>query len=339
VDARVLAKFRRLNVPIVLTVNKLDSPKNLDGQLAPFSKLGIKPIFGISALTGRGIGDLLDAIAAALKKQRRNGTFAEPSPGIAVSIVGKPNVGKSSLLNKIVKQERMVVSKMPGTTRTAIDIQLVIKGDTYTFIDTAGLKRKQLTQAQPDLFAAFQTFKALRRSDLGLFVIDASEKLTKQDQRVASAIFGMEKGVIIVANKIDLFRGNQSKLRDYLSWHFPSLWFAPLYFVSSQTSQGIEAMLAAIKPIYEARHKTVAQKTLDEFLQKILKQHPPRRMRDQKEPKAYALAQIDTNPPLFRLTVNAPAAISKDFRNYLQKSIIKTLNFWGTPVRLQLTEK
>src|SRR6185437_9598598 len=138
------------------------------------------------------------------------------------------------------KEERVVVSPIPGTTRTAIDSEIKIKDVDYTFIDTAGLKKKDYRQAQPDVFAGFQTFKAIRRSDICFFVIDAKEEVTKQDQRIANEIINMEKGCIILANKMDLYDGEEQKLRDYVSHHFPFLWMCPMFFVSAETGEGLE---------------------------------------------------------------------------------------------------
>ena len=171
IDRKALLKFRKMKKPIVVAVNKLDSPRNLEAFTAPFLKLGIKHVFPVSSVTGRGIGDLLDQVAVELKKVAVKKTIVPE--GIAVSIVGKPNVGKSSIINKILKEQRVIVSPIPGTTRTAIDTHVKIDKQDYTFIDTAGLKRKDHRQKQPDVFSGFQTFKSIRRSDVVFLVIDA----------------------------------------------------------------------------------------------------------------------------------------------------------------------
>lgn len=337
INRKALLKFRKMKKPIVVAVNKLDSPKNLEAFTAPFLKLGIKHVFPVSSLTGRGIGDLLDQVALELKK------VAVPKKevpiGIAVSIVGKPNAGKSSILNKILREKRVVVSPIPGTTRTSIDTHVKINGQNYTFIDTAGLKRKEHRQKQPDIFSGFQTFKSMRRSDVVLFVIDATEPITKQDQIIAGEIFDLTKGVIIVANKMDKFIGKEQELRDYISLHFPFLWFSPVFLMSAENGKGLKDALTAIKPIYENRMKEVPQENIDALLEKTLKSNPPKRMLDQKVPKIYGLEQIQTDPPAFLLTVNHPAAISTQYKRFLLKEIIKNLDFWGTPIKLHLRKK
>lgn len=356
VPQHLMQKFRRIKKPLLLAVNKLDSPKNREIRLAEFGKLGVKDIYPISSISGLGLGDMLDSIALLAEKINKPKTTVAKQ-GISVSIVGKPNVGKSSIFNAILKEERVVVSPIPGTTRTAIDSRIEIGGQTYTFIDTAGLKKKEHRQSQPDVFSGFQTFKSIRKSDVCFLVIDANEEITKQDQRVAQEIFDMEKGCIILVNKIDLYtKDNLGKnaggwdsrkasddeyqtLRDYISHHFPFLWMCPAFFVSAVTGQGLKEALDAIKPIYDARHKTVDSQQLSELLARKVKYNPPKLLRDQKKPKVLGLTQLDVNPPLFELKVNHPAAISMQFRKYLQNAIIKELNFWGTPLTLRLKGK
>jgi GTP-binding protein len=356
-----LKKFRNLNKPVILVVNKLDSPIKREHQIVEFMRLGIRPTFAVSSITGLGLGDLLDCITEDLKKLGLGESKKEEVFDIAVSIVGKPNVGKSSLFNAILKEERVVVSPIPGTTRTSIDSKVKINGTDFTFIDTAGLKKKDYRQDQPDVFAGFQTFKAIRRSDICFFVIDANEEITKQDQRIANEIFDMQKGCIILANKLDLLPAKPAMpskglkkdkdsiknehdnkyqtVRDYISHHFPFLWQCPLFFVSALTGEGLEEALAAIEPIFDRRNKTIDNQTLTEFLSKVLLKNPPKLLRDQKKPKVLALHQLETNPPKFELLVNYPAAISSQFRKFTENSITKFLDFYGTPITLKLRGK
>ena len=356
-----LKKFRQNKKPVILVLNKLDSPKIHEEKLAEFARLGIKPAFGVSSVTGLGLGDLLDEISTKLKALGKGELKKVVNFDIAVSIVGKPNVGKSSIFNAILKEERVVVSPLAGTTRAAIDSQIKINDIDYTFIDTAGLKKKDYRQDVPDVFAGFQTFKSIRRSDVCFFVIDASQEITKQDQSIANEIFNMQKGCIILANKSDLIEKqpkmpskglNKDKnsikdehddhyktVRDYISHHFPFLWLCPLFFVSAVTGDGLEEALAAIQPIFERRNKQIPNQELSEFLQKLLKKNSPKLLRDQKKPKVIALHQLEINPPKFELVVNHPAAISTQFRKFAENSIIKILDFYGTPITLKLRGK
>jgi GTP-binding protein len=360
IDQNILKKFRQIKKPIVLAVNKLDGSSQWNEKTAEFQSLGIKNLFPVSALNGRGIGDMLDELVKVLPV----GEGLKPSPtgddnSIAVAIVGKPNVGKSSIFNKILKEERVVVSPIAGTTRTAIDDDVTIDGQKYTFIDTAGLKKKEHRQAQPDVFAGFQSFKSIRRADICLFVIDASQEITKQDQRVANEILNMQKGCIILANKCDLLKDNKAagtlgknaktiekdrddqyqSVRDYISHHFPFLWMSPLFFVSGLEGYGIKEAVESIKPIFDRRHKTIDNETLKEFLKKVMDKNPPKLLRDQKKPKVFGLKQIDTNPPMFELLVNHSGAISTQFRKFLENSLTRFLDFYGTPITIKLKGK
>lgn len=338
-DQSTLAKFKRIKKPVFVCVNKLDSPKNMEEKVAEFMSFGIQPLFGVSAISGKGIGDMLDHIAKTI--QDLGLTKEEPveKHGIAMSFVGKPNVGKSSLFNKILNEERVVVSPIPGTTRTAIDEFLTFEGQEYTIIDTAGLKKKEYRQSQPDIYGGFQTFKSIRRSDVCFLVVDATQELTKQDQRVAQEIFSQDKGIVILANKFDLYKGKKEALQDYISMHFPFLWMSPLFFVSAHTGEGLTEALRSVKPIYENRLKEIPPERLKTFLENKMKINPPKLLRDQKKPKVFGLVQLATNPPMFELLVNHPAAISQQFRKFVENSLIKDLDFWGTPITLKLRGK
>lgn len=334
-----LKRLRQIGKPVILAVNKMESVKTRQQTLGDFAALGIKNMMGVSALSGVGIGDLLDEVVNNLKNKKEDEQRETAAQGIAVAIVGKPNVGKSSILNAILKEERVVVSPVPGTTRASIDTHINVAGQDFTFIDTAGLKKKAYRQEQPDVFSGFQTFKAIRRSDICFFVIDATEEITKQDQRVAQEIFTLEKGCVILANKIDKYKGDEQKLRDYISFNFPFLWMCPMFMVSGQTGQGLDEAISALTPIFERRNKQVDNQTLSEFLSKALKINSPKLLKDQKKPKVFTLHQIDNNPPMFEVVVNHPAAISQQFRKFLLNSIIKHLDFYGTPVILKLKGK
>ncbi|PIR95963.1 MAG: ribosome biogenesis GTPase Der [Candidatus Doudnabacteria bacterium CG10_big_fil_rev_8_21_14_0_10_42_18] len=345
-----------IKTPVVLAINKVDSSRQREIKLREFARLGIKPSYALSALTGSGIGDLLDELIKQLKPPKKEPKEEDPKNSIAVAIVGKPNVGKSSIFNAILKEERAVVSSVPGTTRTAIDDEISINGIDYTFIDTAGLKKKIHRQHEADIFSGYMTFKSIRRSDVCLFVVDASEPPTKQDQAIAREIMDQAKGVILIANKADLLEhnpfnkkkrsGNKGKndnsyhsLQLQLSHHFPFFWMSPVFFVSAINGNGISEAIAAIKPIFEARHKTMEDEDLREFLKQKLKQAPPKPLRDQKLPKVFSLTQLDVNPPMFQLMVNHPGAISKQFKDFLKNSITKDLGYWGTPIVLKLKGK
>ncbi len=335
----VLQKLRKGKKAVVVAVNKIDSPRKLGEAAGQYSFTGFKNIFALSSVSGIGLGDMLDAVAGELSK-KGFGAAQKSSTEISVSLVGKPNVGKSSLFNKILGEERVVVSPVPGTTRNVIDTDIEYKGKKIKFLDTAGLKRKEKRAPLPDIYAAFQTMRAIGRSDICVLIIDAAEGISQQDQRVAGEIVNANKGLIIAANKIDLLAAKKlTALQKHLPDFFPFLWWAPAVPISAKTGEGIGDILNYILEIEAGRKKIVDDEVLEKFLKAKAKENPPRRLRDQKEPKAYRLLQTGTNPPAFQMVVNEPAAISAQFRKFIQNAIIKELGFWGTPVALRLESK
>ena len=338
-DRNILLKLRKTKKDVILVINKIDSPKKIAETAEAYKFTGFKKIVALSSVAGIGVGDLLDFVSENLAA--RGFTKIEKDPTeISVSLVGKPNVGKSSIFNKILGEERVVVSPVPGTTRNVIDTEVKYKDKKIRFLDTAGLKKKDKRQALPDIYATFQTIRALHKSDVCILVIDSSVGITQQDQRIAGEIVDAGKGLIIVANKTDLLSESEQKtLIGNLPDFFEFLWWAPAVPVSAVNGDGIEQMLDYILQIEETRNKTIDDETLAKFFRQKQKQRMPQRIRDERVPKVYTLQQVSTNPPVFLMMVNEPSAISMQFRKFVQNSIIKELGFWGTPVLLKLEAK
>ena len=339
IDREVMRMIRRRKKPIILAVNKCDSPARVRAANGDFAFTGIKQIVGCSAITGVGTGDLLDEVSTELSKlgfgsqEREQGT-------VSVSIIGKPNVGKSSLFNKITGEERVVVSNVPGTTRNPIDTLISYKSEKIKLIDTAGLKRKEKLAPLPDIYAAFQTLRTIRRSEICILVIDASEGITQQDQRIANDIVDARKGLILAVNKIDLLSEKQKKkLETDLPHYFPFLWWAPAVPVSATEGSGVEAILNYILEIEKNRRKEFDDQTIADFLTSKIKDNPPKRVRDERVPKIYSLRQEGSNPPSFLMSVNEPSAISMQFRKFLENALIRELGFWGVPIQMRLELK
>jgi GTP-binding protein len=338
-DRNVLLKLRKKKKDVIVVINKIDSPKKNLETVDQYRFTGFKEIVAVSSVAGIGTGDLLDLITKNL--EARGYTKYEKDPTeISVSLVGKQNVGKSSIFNKVLGEERVVVSNVPGTTRNVVDTDITYKGKKIKFLDTAGLKKKDKNQALPDIYATFQTIRAMHKSDVCILVIDSSIGITQQDQRIAGEIVEAGKGLIVVANKTDLLsEKEQLKLEGNLPDFFEFLWWAPAVPVSAKTGEGISTMLDFVLQIEENRHKQIDPEELTKFFKSKVKQREPQRQRDERIPKVYSLSQIATNPPVFKMMVNEPSAISMQFRKFLQNSIIKELGFWGTPVLLKLEAK
>ncbi|MDB4939654.1 MAG: GTPase Der [Candidatus Doudnabacteria bacterium] len=338
-DRNILLKLRKKKKDIILVINKIDAPKKIKETVDQYHFTGFKNIVALSSVAGIGVGDLLDEITKNLAAKGFAKIEKDPSE-ISVSLIGKPNVGKSSIFNKIIGEERVVVSATPGTTRNVIDTDIVYKTKKIKFLDTAGLKKKEKKQALPDVYASFQTIRAMHKSDVCILVIDSSLGITQQDQRIAGEIVAASKGLIIVANKSDLLTPKeQTKLEKNLPDFFEFLWWAPAVQVSAKSGQGISEILDFIVKIEETRHKNIDDETMREFFHAKLKQREPQRLRDERIPKVYSLQQVSTNPPVFLMMVNEPSAISMQFRKFIQNAIIKELQFWGTPVKLKLEAK
>lgn len=339
VNRNVLKLVRKQKKPVILAVNKCDSPTRIRNGAAEFAFTGIDQIIPCSAVSGGGIGDLLDAVSGSL--QKLGFSTAERTVGtVSVSIIGKPNVGKSSLFNTILGEERVVVSPVPGTTRNPTDTLIIYKDHPITLVDTAGLKRKEKLAPLPDIYAAFQTLRMIRRSDICLLVVDAEEGITQQDQRIAAEAVDSKNGLIVVVNKIDLLdEAARTKLEKQIADYFPFLWWAPAVPISAKTGDSVPAILDYILEIEANRKRVIDQEQLTAFFKKKIHQNTPQRIRDERIPKVYSLAQENSNPPTFLMSVNEPSAISMSFRKFVENAIIRELGFWGVPIRLRLEPK
>lgn len=339
VNRTILADLRKKPKPVILAVNKIDSPNKLAAAAGEFAFTGIKDLFPVSATSGIGIGDMLDRIAEKLAGLGF-GSIEREEGAIAVSILGKPNVGKSSLFNKIVGEERVVVSDVPGTTRNTVDTDIVYKDQKIKLVDTAGLKRKEKRAELPDIYAAFQTIRALYRSDIAIMVIDGKAGISQQDQKVVGDIVDAGKGLVVAVNKIDLLSKEERRaLENNLEHFFPFLWWAPIVPISAKTGSGISDILKYILQIEATRRKSVDDETLRKFFKNKLKERQPTRLKDERVPKVYGLLQVHADPPIFEMIVNKPSAIQTQFRKFIQNAIVRELGFWGTPIVLRLRPK
>jgi len=339
INRAVLNTIRKQRKRLILVVNKIDSPHKLAAAAGEFAFTGIKEIFPVSATSGVGIGDLLDGITGHLEKAGFSTLERDPE-SISVSILGKPNVGKSSLFNKILGEERMVVSNMPGTTRNAVDTDIIYAGQKIKLVDTAGLKRKEKKAELPDIYAAFQTIRALYKSDIAVMVIDGKEGISQQDQKIVGDIVDAGKGLIVAVNKTDLLsKEERARLEDNLEHYFPFLWWAPVVPISAKNGTGVKDLLKYILQIKANRNKTVDDETLTKFFFKKLKERQPHRIRDERLPKVYSLQQVHADPPVFEMLVNKPSAIQTMFKKFIQNAIVRELGFWGTPIVLRLRPK
>ncbi|MGB8990623.1 MAG: ribosome biogenesis GTPase Der [Desulfobaccales bacterium] len=333
-DAEVVDHVRRTGKPILLVVNKIDHP-GLEAQLPDFYRFGLDPLHPVSATHGLGLGALLEALAAALPAPR------EPSaliPGIRVAILGRPNVGKSSLINHFLGEERLLVSAVPGTTRDAIDSPLCWDGVDYVLVDTAGMRRPSRVEAGLERQMVLKTIKALSRAEVAVLMLDAVEGLTGQDLRIIGLIEDQTKDCLVLVNKWDLVRHETPKARTILDKVTSGLEFmayAPVLPVSVITGYNLKRVFPLIAEIHAQSGVRVGTGELNRLLKEIIGRVPPPRYRG-RPLKFYYLTQPEIHPPTFVAFVNQPQGVPDNYRRYLVKQLREKLKIPYAPVRLFL---
>ena len=329
--AEFLRRQGRRGPPAVfLVVNKCDTAARRQ-QAAEFYTLGIGEPLPVSALHGTGVGDLLDVLTAAMP---RHAPLEEPS--IRLAIVGRPNVGKSSLLNRLLGEERVIVSPIPGTTRDAIDTALTFHGTRLTLIDTAGIRRRGRIVPGVEKFSVLRTLQALERSQVALLLIDAVEGLTAQDAHIAGLIVEKRRGVILLVNKWDLVEKDEQTMEVYrarLQAELAFLDYAPILFISALTGQRTSQVLPLALQVQEESLRRVPTAQVNRVLQEAVDQHPPP-ARAGRPLKVYFGAQSRTAPPTFEIQVNEAGLVHFSYARYLENALRRRFGFLGVPIRL-----
>lgn len=322
---------------IILVANKIDTMATQDDS-AIFYKLGMGAPLAVSGLTGFGVGDLLDEVINSISKHhgaRQALRFEEPL-ALSVAIVGKPNVGKSSLFNKLIGEEQVIVSHIAHTTREPHDTFLEYNGQLIRFVDTAGIRRKAKVEKGLEKGAVSKTISAAKKADVLLFVIDASEPLSMQDKHMAELIGSLDAGVIIVANKWDLITGKvtttQNKVHDELMKNFPSLSWAPIVFVSAKTGQHVHKLIDFMIDIKKERAKKIPPADLQKYLSAITARHKPEAGKGILRPIILGFEQTDVNPPKFMLRVRPSDFISENYLRFMEKQLRHHFGFVGTKI-------
>jgi GTP-binding protein len=334
--ARTLRKTRR---PIALVVNKIDLPAHAD-RVAEFHALGFPRTRGVSAEHGTGAWDALEELVAEIPERDAPPPEAE---GIRVAVVGRPNVGKSSLVNRLLGSERVVVSDVPGTTRDAVDVHLERDGEHFTLVDTAGLRRAGRRTRTAERGSALMTVRSLERAQVALVVLDAGEGFTDQDARVASLARELGCAVAVVANKWDLLRASLGargdEVRRAIAHGLRFMTDAPVLAVSARTGQGVEALFGAIRKLHAASERRIPTAALNRWLEQATARHEPAMAQrgTRKRPlKFFYATQAGTRPPTFVLFCTEPAAVKPAYRRFLENRLRETFELAGTPIRLRL---
>lgn len=330
--AQILLKTKK---PICLAVNKID---NMDQEtlLHEFHSLGIRKMIAVSAAQGWHIAELLET---AFENFNKKDLQAAEDPAINIAIVGRPNVGKSSLINFLLDEERCIVSPIPGTTRDSVDVSVTHNNDLFRLIDTAGIRRKHAEHEVVDKFAAIRTARAIERADICLLMLDAQTGMTLQDKKIANMIEEAGKGCILLFNKWDLVKGFRMEhcLKD-INEEVPFLKHCPKMFISATTGRNVEKLFGTIKEVQEESLKRISTHQLNKFIESSLqKNHPPMIMG--KRLRIYYMAQVGVQPPKFVLFVNYPNLMTETYKKYLYNQFRETYGFLGLPLTLHLKGK
>lgn len=334
-DYEVAAYLRKSRKPILLVVNKLDN--NEQHLLYDFYELGLGEPIGISAGQAKGLGDVLDEIVKLTGKYETE----EKEEALKIAVVGKPNAGKSSLVNKLLGYDRVIVSDIAGTTRDAIDTRIKIGDKEYILIDTAGIRRKRSVEEDLEQYSVMRSLGAVRRADVCLIVIDSSEDLSEQDVKIAGYVHEQGKPSVVVMNKWDVVEKDTYTIEKYNRKLKEELkfmdYFIPTY-VSAKTGKRVDNLIKLAERAYENASRRVSTGLLNDVLREaILTNEPP--SKNGKRLKIYYVTEVSANPPTFVIFVNDDTLMHFSYRRYLENALRRSFDFEGTPIRLIIRNK
>jgi len=335
-DEQIARELRREGKRVLVVANKTEAG---EAGVVDFARLGFDAVHAVSAEHGLGIGDLLDAALEGLPQVELPDDAARP---IGLALVGRPNVGKSSLMNRFVGRERAVVSAVPGTTRDTVDEPFERKGRLYRLVDTAGLRRVRLLKENVDHVSVVQARRAIERADVAILVLDAESGLREMDATVGGELVEAGVGVVIAVNKWDLapekklaMKAFEQEVRDALKF----LAWAPLVFVSARTGRGIGVLLDAVERVHAARAARVTTGELNRLLAKASEAYAPKADRGAQPVRILYGSQIGIAPPTFAISINHPVDLHFSYRRYLENRIREAFRFEGTPLRLKIRHR
>lgn len=337
-DRDISAMLRKSDKPVVLCVNKVDSVGDVPPEFYEFYNLGLGDPVAVSSVHGTGTGDLLDAVFEHINFE----AFEEPDESmIKVALIGKPNVGKSSLTNKILGENRMIVSDIPGTTRDAVDVEVENKFGKFCFIDTAGIRKKKKVDEIIEKYSVIRSYAAVDRADVCVIMLDANEGVTFQDTKIAGFANDKGKGLIIAVNKWDIVEketGTMEKLKKDIYRDLAFMDFAPIVFISAKTGQRIDKLMECVVNVSEQNKRRVTTGMLNDFLgDATARVQPPsdkgRRL------KIYYMTQASTCPPTFIFFVNRADLFHFSYKRYLENRLREVFGFEGTPIRFIVRER
>ncbi len=338
-DDEVAAILRRTRKPVLAVANKAESPRAMASVPGEFARLGFGSPFAVSAIHGEGTGELLDAIVEGLPPD----TEAAPADAeLSIALIGQPNVGKSSLLNALLGEERTIVSDVPGTTRDSIDTLLQYQDQTIRLIDTAGVRRRTSHHGQLAYYTSLRALRAVARCDIALLVIDALKGPTQADRRLAGIALEERKGLIIVGNKVDLVRAlgeySQHELAEEVHAQLPFASFAPVTFLSALTKRRLGSLMPVVNKVAANLNRRVATAKLNEVIRDAITAHPPPISQD-RALRIFYCAQVAAHPPLFLFHCNDPDLIQPSYKRFIENVLRANFDFEGVPLTLEFRER
>ena len=333
-DYDVADMLRRSKKPVILVVNKIDEYS--EDKIFEFYSLGLGEPFPVSSEHSTGIGDVLDEAVSWFEKYEN-----EEDDSIKIAVVGKPNAGKSSLVNKLLGFERSIVTDIAGTTRDAIDTKFTYDGKKYTIIDTAGIRKKSKVEDDVEYYSVMRAFDAVRRADVCLLVVDSTEGLTEQDTKIIGYVHEQGKPSVIVMNKWDLIEKDThtiNKFEDKLKEDLKFMDYFKSIYVSAKTGQRTEKIMAAVDEVYANAHFRVPTGTLNDLISDTIRANEPPSYNGRRL-KVYYSSQVSVAPPTFVLFVNSTDLLHFSYERFLENTLRKCFNFEGTPIRIVTRER
>jgi GTP-binding protein len=336
-DEEVAEILRKAGKPVVLAVNKIDNQKQ-QSDIYDFYRLALGEPIPVSAAHGLNIGELLDEVVKNFKLSQE---IIYDDEYIKTAVIGRPNVGKSSLINRILGEERVIVSDIPGTTRDAVDTLFKHDGSTYVFIDTAGMRRRGKVEEALEYYSVLRGLSAIERSDVVLMVLDATESVTEQDKKIAGYAHEKGRAVVLVVNKWDLIEKNENTInqfRDRVRSSLIFMQYAPIIFISAKTGQRVNRVIELIKYVADQHAMRIQTSMLNQFLQDAVSMVEPPSDRGRRL-KLFYMTQTGVKPPRFSIFVNDPELVHFSYKRYIENQLRSSFGLEGTPIHLSFKQK